>query len=144
MHEDEAARKPRLQHAHDGHTQLRLHMRYVRAARQAQDRQEVARLLGVHRNTIGRWLALSAAGGLEAVLATSIPAGKPVSRAPAGLARLAQALHRPEGFASCEALRQGVRRTPGVEGKDKPLSTLVRVRFKAKLNVARPSHPNKS
>jgi hypothetical protein len=30
----------------------------------------VARLLGVHRNTIGRWLARYAVGGLDAVLAT--------------------------------------------------------------------------
>lgn len=70
IHEDEAALKQRLQHAHDGHQQPRLHMLYLLATRQAQDRQEVARLLGVHRNTISRWLALYAAGGLEALLAT--------------------------------------------------------------------------
>jgi hypothetical protein len=56
------------------------------------------------------------------------------------LASLEEAIHRPEGFASYEALRQWVRRTHGVEVKDKTLSTLVRVRCKAKLKVARPSH----
>ena len=100
----------------------------------------MARLLGVHRNTIGRWLARSAAGGLDAVLATHRPPGQPVSLAPAVLASLEQALRRPEGFASYEALRPWVRQTPGVEVKDKPLDTLVRTRFKAKLKVARPSH----
>src|SRR5918996_443465 len=60
-------------------------MLYLLATRQAQDRQDVVRLLGVHRNTIGRWLARYAAGGLEALLATSISPGKPVSLAPAVL-----------------------------------------------------------
>ena len=104
----------------------------------------MARLLGVHRNTIGRWLALYAAGGMDALLATYIPAGKPVSLAPAVLASIEQALHRAEGFASYEALRQWVRQTHGVEVKYKTLYTLVRVRFKAKRKVARPSHTKKS
>ena len=51
------------------------------------------------------------AGGLEALLATYIPPGKPVSLAPAVLASLEQVLHRPEGFASYEALRQWVAQT---------------------------------
>jgi hypothetical protein len=102
-----------------------------------------AHLLGVHRKTISRWLALYVMGGLEAVLATYVPAGKPVSRAPQVLASLEQALHRPAGFASYEALRQGVRRTPGVEVKDTTLYTIVRMRVKAKLKVARPTHTKK-
>jgi transposase len=100
----------------------------------------VAQLLGVHRNTIGRWLAIYAAGGLPALLATYIPAGQPVSLAPDVLASLEQALHRAEGFASYEALRQWVRHTHGVEVTYTTLYTLVRVRFKATLTVARPRH----
>jgi transposase len=118
-------------------------MLYLLVTRQAQDRQDVARLLGVHRNTIGRWLARYAAGGLDAVLATHSPPGKPVSLAPAVLASLEQALRRPEGFASYEALRHWVRQTHGVEVKYKTLYTLVRTRFRAKLKVARPSHTKK-
>jgi transposase len=108
----------RLQHEHDRHQQLRLQRLYLLASGQAHDRQAVARLLGVHRHTIGRWLALYAARGLHALLATYVPAGKPVSLAPEVLASLAQALHRPEGFASYEALRQWRRRTHGVEVQD--------------------------
>jgi hypothetical protein len=59
------------------------------------------------------------------------------------LASLEQALHRPVGFASYEALRQGVRRTHGVEVKYKTLYTIVRVRFRAKRKVPRPSHTTK-
>jgi hypothetical protein len=83
--------------------------------RQAPVRQDVSRLLGVQRNTISCWLAIDAAGGLTALLATYIPGGKPVSLAPAVLTSLEQALHRPAGLASDKALRPWVRRTHGVE-----------------------------
>jgi transposase len=141
--EHAAVLKQRLQREHDSHKKLRLQMLYLLASRQAHERQEVARLLGVHRHTIGRWLASYATGGLAALLATDVPAGKAVSLAPAVLASLEHALRRSEGFASYEALRQWVRRTPGVEVKYKTLYTIVRTRFHTKLKVARPSHTNK-
>ena len=50
--------KERLQHEHDGRKKPRLQMLYLLASGQARTRQDVARLLGVHRNTIGHWLAL--------------------------------------------------------------------------------------
>jgi transposase len=143
IYEEVAALKERLHHEHDGRKNPRLQMLYLLASGQAHSRHEVAHLLGVHRNTISRWLALYAAGGLEAVLATSVPAGKPVSLAPHVLASLEQVLHRPEGFASYEELRQWVRRTHGVEVKYKTLYTIVRTRFRAKLKVPRPSHTKK-
>jgi transposase len=144
IHEAVAALKERLQHEHDGHKKPRLQMLYLLVSGQAHTRQDVARLLGVHRDTISRGLAVYAAGGLAALRATYVPPGKPVSLAPAVLASLEQALRRPEGFASYEALRQWVRRTHGVEVKYKPLYTLVRTRFKAKLKVPRPSHTKKA
>jgi transposase len=135
--------KHRLQREHDSHKKLRLQMLYLPASGQARDRQQVASLLGVHRNTIGRWLAVYAARGLHALLETYVPAGKAVSLAPAVLASLEQALHRPEGFASDEELRQWLRRTHGVAVKYKTLSTIVRTRFKTKLKLARPAHTNR-
>jgi transposase len=141
-HADEL--KPCLQHAHDGHQKPRLQMRSLLASGQAHTRQDVARLLGVHRNTVGRWLALYATGGLDSLLATYVPAGKPVSLAPAVLASLAQALRRPEGFASYEALRHWVRRTHGVPVNYNTLYTIVRTRFRATLTVPRPRHTKKA
>jgi hypothetical protein len=123
---DEATLRERLQREQDGHRKPRLQRLSLRVTRQAQDRQDGARLLGVHRHPIGRWLARDAAGGLDAVLATHRPPGTRVSLAPEVLASLAQALHRPEGFASDAARRHWVR-----------------VRFQAKLNVARPRHTKK-
>ena len=136
--------KRRVQREHDGHKKPRLQMLYLLATGPAHTRQDVAPRLGVHRNTIGRWLAIYAAGGLDALLATYVPAGKPVSLAPAVLASLEQALHGREGFASYEALRQWVRQTHGVEVKYTTLYGLVRTRFRAKLKVPRPSHTKKA
>jgi transposase len=141
-HADEL--KPCLQHAHDGHKKPRLQMRYLLASGQAHTRQDVARLLGVHRHTVGRWLALYATGGLDSLLATYVPAGTPVSLAPAVLASLEQARRRPEGFASYEALRQWVRRTHGVHVTYNTLDTIVRTRFRATRKVPRPSHTKKA
>jgi transposase len=134
----------RLQREHNGHTKPRLQMLYLLASGQARTRRDVAQLLGVHRNTISRWLAIYASGGLDALLATYVPAGKPVSLAPAVLASLEQALRRPAGFASYEALRRWLRQTHGVEVKDKALYSIVRTRFRAKLKVPRPSHTKKA
>jgi putative transposase len=144
IREDAATLKQRLKHEHDGHKKPRLQMLYLLATRQAQDRQHVARLLGIHRNTVGRWLARYAAGGLEALLATYVSPGNPVSLAPTVLASLEQALRRPEGFASYEALRQWMAQTYHVQVKYKTLYTLVRTRFQTKLKVPRPSHTKKS
>ncbi len=134
----------RLRQEHDGHNKPRLQMLYLLASGQAHSRRDVAQLLGVHRNTIGRWLAIYAAGGLQALLATYVPAGKSVSLPPAILASLEEALRRPEGFASYAALRQWVRRTHGVEVKYQTLYAMVRKRFRAKLKVPRPSHTKKA
>jgi transposase len=134
----------RLQREHNGHKKPRLQMLYLLASGQARTRQDVAHLLGVHRNTIGRWLAIYASGGLDALLATYVPAGKPLSLAPAVLASLEQALRCPAGFASYEALRRWVRQTHGVEVNYKTLYNIVRTRFRAKLKVPRPSHTKKA
>jgi hypothetical protein len=58
IREDVNELRPHLQHEHDGHKKPRLQMLYLLASGQAHRRQGVARLLGVHRQTIGRWLAL--------------------------------------------------------------------------------------
>ena len=59
------------------------------------------------------------------------------------LASLAHARRRPEGFASYEARRRWIRQTHGVEVKYTTIYALVRTRFRAKLNVPRPSHTQK-
>jgi hypothetical protein len=83
------------------------------ARRQARAGQAGARRRGVHRHTSRRGLARDAVGGVAPWRAPDLPAGTPVSLAPAGRASLEQALRRPEGGASDAALRQGVRQRQG-------------------------------
>jgi transposase len=142
--EDTATLKQRLQHAHHGRKTPRLQMLYLLASGQAHTRQDVAQLLGVHRNTIGHWLARYEAGGLAALLEVYVPAGKPVSLPPDVLAGLEQALRQPAGFASSEALRQWVKPRDQLDVNDHTLYTIVRTRFSAKLKVPRPSHTKKA
>jgi transposase len=141
--EDAATLKQRLQHEHDSRKKPRLQMLYWLASGQAQTRQDVAQLLGVHRNTIGHWLARYDAGGLEALLALYIPAGKPLSLPPDVLAAIDQALQQPAGFASYEALRPWVQQTHHLDVNDHTLYPIVRTKFQAKLKVPRPSHTKK-
>lgn len=132
-----------LQHERNGHKKSRIQMLYLLASKQAQTRQDVAHLLGVSRNTVGRWLARYQSGGLTTLLDIYVPPGKRPSLAPDVLMSIEQALQRPTGFSSYEELRQWVERTHHVQVKYKTLYTLVRSRFKAKLKVARPSHTKK-
>jgi transposase len=141
--EDAATLKRRLQREHDGRKKPRLQMLYLLASGQAQTRQDVAQLLGVHRNTISRWLTRYPAGGLDAVLALYVPAGKPLSLPPAVLAAIEQALRQPAGFASSAALRYWIKQTYHLDVNYHTLYSIVRTKFKAKLKVPRPSHTKK-
>jgi transposase len=143
IREDAATLKQRLQHEHDGRKRPRLPMLYLLASGQARTRRDVAQLLGVHRHTIGHWLARNATGGLETLLDLYVPAGKPLSLPPPVRAALEQALRQPAGFASYEALRQWVQQPHHLEVNDHTLYTSVRTRFNAKLKVPRPSHTKK-
>jgi transposase len=136
--------KQRLQHEHHGRRKPRLQMLYLLASGQAHTRQDVAQLLGLSRNTVGRWLTTYQAGGLAALLEIYVPAGKAPSLAPPVLASLEQALHHPAGFASYKELQQWLATTHGVHLKYKTLYSLVRKRFHAKLKVPRPSHTKKA
>ncbi len=136
--------KQRLQQEHDGRKKPRLQMLYLLASGHAHTRQEVAHLLGVSRNTVGRWLALYETGGMTALLTLYKPAGKHSSLAPEILAGIAEALRQPTGFGSYEELRQWVEHTYHVQVKYKTLYTIVRKRFQAKLKVPRPSHTKKA
>lgn len=141
--ESAAELKQHLQREHNGRKKPRLQMLYLLASGQARTRQDVAQVLGVSRNTVGRWLTLYETGGLAALLDLYVPPGKRPSLVPEVLASIEQVLRRPNGFASYEELRQWVEQTHHVPIKYKTLYTLVRTRFHAKLKVPRPSHIKK-
>ena len=143
IHESADELKQYLKHERQPAKQHRLHALYLLASRQARSRQEVAMLLGVDRNTVGRWLARYEQGGLPALLDVDSPIGKRKPLTPAQLAHLQQALAQPQGFASYGAIRQWLATTCGVQLSYNAVHKLVRYKLRAKLKVPRPSHIKK-
>ena len=111
IHESADELKDRLAHERHPVKRQRLHALYLLASGQARFRSEVAQLLALDRNTVGRWLTRYSHGGLDALLALYVPAGKAPALHPAQLAQLQQRLQQPEGFASYEAARQWIQQT---------------------------------
>lgn len=122
---------------------LRLHALYLLASDQADSRQEVARLLGVDRNTVGRWLTIYRDGGVSALLSVYVPAGKRKPLTPDQLQILQDALAQPQGFASFGAVQQWIADSFGVQLSYNATRKLVRYKLGAKLKVPRPSHQKK-
>ncbi len=143
IHESADELKQRLARERHPAKHQRLHALYLLASGQARRRTDVAALLGVDRNTIGRWLAQYDQGGLVTLLNLYVPAGKRKPLSPEQLADLRQALQQPEGFASYDAVRQWIADHLGVHLSYNATRKLVRYRLGAKLKVARPTHQKK-
>ncbi len=143
IHESADALKVRLQQERDHRKRQRLHLLYLLASGQARRRSQAAALLGVDRNTIGRWLTQYTQGGLDALLDIYVPAGKAPALAPAQLTQLQQRLAQPEGFASYGEIQQWIATTLGVQLGYHAVHTLVHDKLGARPKVARPSHEKK-
>ncbi len=143
IHESADDLKHRLQQERDPRKRQRLHLLYLLASGQARRRTQAAQLLGVERNTIGRWLTQYSQGGLAALLDLYIPAGKAPALTPDQLAQLQQRLERPEGFASYGEIQQWIATTLGVQMGYHAVHTLVHDKLRARPKVARPSHEKK-
>lgn len=143
IHEPVTDLKQRLRQEPDRRKQVRLQMLYLLATAQATTRHEVARMLGLSRNTVGHWLADYEQGGLAGLLTRYVAPGKAPSLAPDVLASIEAAVRHPRGFASYVDLQRWVEHTHGVKVNYKTLYTLVRTRFQTKLKVPRPSHTKK-
>jgi transposase len=136
--------KARLTQERHPAKRVRLHALYLLASEQTHSRQEVAALLGVDRNTVGRWLTTYRAGGLDALLNVYVPAGKRKPLTSHQLQTLQQALVQPHGFGSFGAVQQWIAATFGVQLSYNATRKLVRYKLGAKLKVPRPSHQKKA
>jgi transposase len=143
IHESAADLKALLAGERHPANHQRLHALYLFASGQARRRTEVAQLLGVDRNTSGRWLAHYSHGGLPARLDIYVPAGKRKPLSAAQLAQLRHALQQPAGFASFHAVRQWIADDLGVTLSYNATRKLVRYKLGAKLKVVRPAHQKK-
>lgn len=122
----------------------RLQALYLVASGQAQSRSTVARLLGVHRTTIGSWFALYAQGGRAGLLELYVAPGKISTVPPDTLAALCERLHQPEGFASYGEIQTWLAEQHGVQMQYAALHKLVAYKLKARPKVVRPRHIKKA
>jgi transposase len=139
IHESDDALKQLLSRERHPVKHQRLHALYLLASGQARFRSDIASMLGIDRNTVGRWLDRYAHGGLDALLDIYVPAGKAPALAPDQVAQLQQVLQQPQGFASYDQVRQWIRDTFGVALSYNATHKLVRYKLGAKLKVARPA-----
>jgi transposase len=134
----------RLLHSEgDAQKYQRVQALYLLQTRQARTRRQVARVLGVSRNTVGRWLAAYEAGGVTRMLTIAKPPGKAPLLSPAMRQALHQRLAQPDGFASYKAIWQWLQHEYGLSIAYKTVHKLVRYRLHGKLKVPRKSHIKK-
>lgn len=93
------------------HKRERIQMLYLLRSNQARNRKEVARLLGVNRETVGDWLLKYEQGGLGKLLEIA-PKGGSQSSLPAEVIEgMRKKLAEPAGFSSYKALLAWVKKT---------------------------------
>ena len=82
------------------HETQRLSMLYLLRSGAAKHRKHVAELIGVHRISVGQWLATYETGGLEKLLERQYAPGRVSALSGAQQAVLRVELEKPEGFQS--------------------------------------------
>ncbi len=136
-------RKRLLMVERDGHKYQRLQALSLLQTQQARTRRQVARLLGVSRNPVGRWLAAYESGGVTRMITLAKAPGK-VPHVPHTVQEpLRQRLAQPEGLASYKAIRQWLPQEYGVQLASKTVHRLVRYKWRATLKVPRRSQRKK-
>jgi len=121
----------------------RLQVLYLLQTQQGRTRRQVARLLGVSRNTVGRWLAAYETGGVTRMVTLAKAPGK-VPHVPQTVQEaLRQRLAQPEGFTSYKAIWQWLQHEYGLQIAYKTVHRLVRYKLRAKLKGSRKSHIKK-
>ena len=104
IHETPMELKALLSEECDAQKHQRLQVLSLLQTEQARTRRQVARLLGVHRDTVGRWLAVYASEGLAQRLTMAKAPGKVPLLSPAMPQALQDRLSQPDGFASDNAI----------------------------------------
>ena len=104
----------------------------------------MAHLLGVSRDTVGRWLDAYARGGVPRMLTIAKAPGKPARLSAAMQQGLRERLAQSQGFASYKAIWQWLGQEYGVSIAYKTVHKFVRYTLRAKLTVPRKSPIKKS
>jgi transposase len=137
IHDTAEALRRLLQAAREAQRQQRLQALYLLQTHQARTRRQVAQLLGVNRDTVGRWLATYARGGIPQLLTIAKAPGKPPLLSEGMRQALQERLAQPQGFGSYQAIGPWLRRECGVPLAYQTVQKLVRYTLRAKLTVPR-------
>ena len=127
-----------------GYQKQRLTALYLFRSGQATTRKQAAALIGVHRKTIGHWLATYASEGLDALLDRDYSPGRPPRLSKEQQELLRAELEKPEGFSSYQQITDYISETFDVQMNYKTVHALIRYKWNAKLKVPRKSHEKKS
>ena len=125
------------------HKRARIHMLYLFSSKQARNRKEVARILGVYRETVGDWLRKYEQGGIEELLEIEARGGSQSSLPQEVIAGMREQLSQPTGFQSYHELLAWVNKTFSLTTNyDVVYYTATKI-LNARLAVARKSHIKK-
>jgi transposase len=133
-----------LKAEHDAKCAQRLQMLYLFASGQANTRKAAAALLGVHRETVGDWLARYVAGGRDALCERRTPPGKAPSVTPEVEQALRTALATPTGFPSYGAIGDWLWQHYGIRLSYSAVHALVHDKLQARPKVVRRSSAKKN
>ena len=121
----------------------RLQALYLIASKQVGRRTQIAKILGVNRNSVSTWLKTYETGGLKELLKVKKAKGKPPKMTLAAKVALTEKLADEKGFSSYGEIRAYLSAVHQVELSYSRVHTIVRYELKAKPKVVRPSNPNK-
>jgi len=96
-----------MQKEKNGVKRQRMQMLYLVASGQARERQEIAQVLGVHRNTVGKWMQRYEAGGIGGLLEVRVAPGMRSALNGVQVAELHEALAAPRGSAPMPRCKLG-------------------------------------
>jgi hypothetical protein len=139
IHETAAELQRLLKAERDAPKHQRLQALYLLQTQQARTRRQGARLRGVNRDTVGRWLAAYARGGVPQLLTIATAPGKPPLLSEAIRPALRDRFAQPQGFGSYQAIWPWLRQEYGRALASKTVHRFIRYTLRAKLQVPRTS-----
>lgn len=95
-------------------------------------------LVGRHRTTVQRWLAMYRQGGLLLLLEEKKPPGRQKVISEEAESRLIAELNKPEGFSSYQAIQDWLAQELGINASYHGVYKLVRYQLQSKLKIPRP------
>lgn len=127
----------------DARRRARLQVLYLLRIGAAADRTQVARLIGVSRDTVGQWVQQYERGGIPALLTLGQARGAISSLPPQVVEGMRAKLAEPTGLASFRALQHWVERTYRLQTTYRVIYYTATHVLGARLAVARRTHVKK-